>query len=1242
MENGNDTEQVQEENEEDYQEQLNTKIEKFFETTPYLSSRDELDSFLSAIDLLDLWSTEEEKDTFWDFIYKYNKDSKIDCEGAKKGLNDFLNQGESSSPNLEEWNDDSSNLKAERKESKDLLLTRLSRLSNRAIRSRSGNRLALNRYKQRAIEEYEYLDNNSLIQFKKIFTLLKVKKSDGKINLDDLREICANHKFIKIDINEIWKYLSLLVNEENIQNLENKTELEINSDIMEEVESFISQKFANEDIEYDSDNLDEEETGDKKENLEEIMLDLIEKIIEHENEIDDNRKILSNINREIKNINENEMEYQKEAINKKILEINEYLSKSHEQIQLNMKKLELLKTNILKVNNNIKIMKDDYKNLFEKYNSNQQVDMDEETERLLDENLMLTQIKENKENEIEKLLEEKKEMKKDYQNMLMQYQDSIREKNELTKEISELKIDNYKLKGDYDKLINDVINKIDKDKKNKKNGKFDNDSYENQIKEIKSINNANIDEGEKISRKKDIFNNMANEKLINYIVEIELVNQTLSNERNKREQKILELTQQNVDLNNLMKTIKDKNVDLEEEMKKMQKKIENLNNDVKNNEMFKPSVAMNSLTRISRLSKLNTSGINSQKFNPQKSGNFGNKKVIEKFKLKDRNINQKKLNASAFNKAQNISMDLYGVKEVEDEEEDPENKKKDNLNINKSEMNFNGSKTDDMGFSSNNGIYFDSLEKNNNEMGIGGKKEFNIDSNNKENTDFYNDTSGGVIFDGSIYDVDNNNNFIETNDNISIKNENNKKNNNNMNQTQSNLFFESMPQNNNLDLKKKDSETSEEFLTQKINKLYVDMVKDESNENLKINQIQNENSININNEKKDIQNGSPNNDKDNSSMKQELSAGNSNNINLIGQNKNDKKESEIILEKSNQNEIITINSNDKNEDNQNEINSSGFSMSSKKNSDDFKLDLFSNVNLSESNGNQINYSRLSKAELNQLRNNNYDYYSLFQEESVQRKLKEEKDNCNEFNIYSDLIFFLTEKKHLIKRYIMITPTHIYVIDPKEMIFSHTIKKENILSFQISNKNVNIVMFQIHKGDNILIQTLRRMDLLSYLRDNYRNKNSLIKIKYEDQFEVNIKGKISVILVKDEIFSGLSNFDGAQKIGYLFVYKGKYIVNIFKEKFFILTSIGLIMFDDPSSPPSKLYPIIGSKYVKLEGTKYGRENCFQITLLSGKVKVFATRKQREMESWLNEFKKINDEFDKKMKQLDTINKKLING
>ena len=114
------------------------------------------------------------------------------------------------------------------------------------------------------------------------------------------------------------------------------------------------------------------------------------------------------------------------------------------------------------------------------------------------------------------------------------------------------------------------------------------------------------------------------------------------------------------------------------------------------------------------------------------------------------------------------------------------------------------------------------------------------------------------------------------------------------------------------------------------------------------------------------------------------------------------------------------------------------------------------------------------------------------------------------------------------------------------------------------------MFEIAGGDNILIETLRRMDLLSYLKETYRNKKTLITIKFQDYFEVKIKGKTQKILVKDKIFSNLSNFDGAQKIGYLFVYIGTYIVPIFKEKLFVLTSIGLIMFDEPSSPPSKLY------------------------------------------------------------------------
>lgn len=49
--------------------------------------------------------------------------------------------------------------------------------------------------------------------------------------------------------------------------------------------------------------------------------------------------------------------------------------------------------------------------------------------------------------------------------------------------------------------------------------------------------------------------------------------------------------------------------------------ISNLQNEVKTNEVFRPSKAMNSQIRISRISKLNTEGINARKFNAFKVEN---------------------------------------------------------------------------------------------------------------------------------------------------------------------------------------------------------------------------------------------------------------------------------------------------------------------------------------------------------------------------------------------------------------------------------------------------------------------------------------------------------------------------------------------------------------------------------------------------------------------------------------------
>jgi len=162
------------------QDELNIKVKKFFETTSYISSHDEFDNFLSKTDLLEIWNSESEKDTLWQYMSKFMKNSKIDCDAALKGINSFLTQDDEEPETKEEEQNKSSSKKKEEKDIKETLFIRLSRLSNRALGEKSGNKLALNRYKQRAIDQYDCLDNDSLIQFKKIFTLLKYKLNNGK------------------------------------------------------------------------------------------------------------------------------------------------------------------------------------------------------------------------------------------------------------------------------------------------------------------------------------------------------------------------------------------------------------------------------------------------------------------------------------------------------------------------------------------------------------------------------------------------------------------------------------------------------------------------------------------------------------------------------------------------------------------------------------------------------------------------------------------------------------------------------------------------------------------------------------------------------------------------------------------------------------------------------------------------------------------------------------------------------
>ena len=1347
------TEEDQNNDQDMFEEQLISKIKTYYQNNPEITSRSELDNFLQAIDLLEIWDSEEEKETVWNYISKYMNDSKINCDGAIKGIKDLLTQDE------------------EKENPQETIYSRVSRLSNKNSEPTFVNQLTLNKNKQKAIEEYDFLDNDSLLQFKKIFVLSKINKDKNIITFKEIQKICKSYKFIKIDYNDVWKYLYFLSGNdiEKISYDEN-SKININKEIIKEVESLIDTKLINEDFDSDEfenndsddSHIEEDRDNENNENNDNIetylnegenALELVDKIMKKEMSLKDNSNILTEIKNKLKLFNDSmketslkilngeennsqEIDHIHSLINERIEQIEKFNFKLIKTNSVNINKIDQLRSKIEKMNSNTQIMDEDYKALLEKYNNNQQVDIDEETERLLDENMMLTQEKEMRDNQIEELLSEKKNLKKNYEDLRIQLEEVINEKNDIVKEYSELKLSHFNLKNEYESLVNNVVNKIEQknredEEKNKKAKKKEKkllekcvsditessytgkiSDYDEQIKELLKINGMTLSEAEKIAKKRAILKQMAYDKLINYILELDKSISSLNYEKNSWTNKMDELISKLNVTNTENKTLKQINSNLEADNENLKKKVENLSTDIKNNEIFRPSIAMNSQMRISRMSKLNTVGINQQKFGI--SGNTHKKKIIGTSKLKDKNINLQIGSQGQKTKFEEITKDLYGVKEDENEDEDEKNVVEENKKKNEVMSSSNENNINIMGDNKEKekNLKIENDNKNNN-INIQSSNNINLEINNTSNN---NDKNNNFIINevenindinlvgitSSPFEINNtislsetntiispsnannnnpssNNNFEINNSNLNI-NANSDKNNNTQQHTITTSFFEQKPstiENNNtiitnnetlltnshqIDNIQKVSNNLETLSTKKNDNYNISNTLTDTDilqSNININDVLTTNNNKIDTINNDNENKSVYSERNTTVVNNEQASGVLEDIIFSGVQQegftvdNSFKKS-IVSNQSDSSISISLSKTNtakghvigksmvesglrKNLNDFSESNSS-ISINDNKNNNNKNI-ISHNYSQSSSGFNVINTlsKNQSKIELEELRNNNNDYYSLYQEDYVQKELIQQKDKCTEFNIYSDQIYLLTAKKHLSKRYLLLTPSNLYIIEPKEMIFTHVISKNKITSIVISNKNINIIVFQFDDGENLLIETLRRMDLLYYLKEFYRTNSKAIAFKYEDKFSLKIKNKLINLTVFDKIFTNLSNFDGAQKIGFLRKYKGKIITRIFTERLAVLTSIGLILFDDPTSPPEKLYPIIGSTIKKIEGNKYGRENCFEITLLSGAVKVFSAHKKRECDSWLQEFERIQKEFQDKMKKLDTVSK-----
>ena len=1327
--------------------EVDTKIDNYFSANNNeLLSYENLDDFLKEIGLYDLWNSEEEKDELWQALMKYSANDKVDAEGAKKGLHDLLNKEDDDNNNQE----DNDNEIKENKEGN--LLTRISRLTKT---DGTMNKLVLNKYKQKAYDEYDSLDNQTLIQFKKIFKLLNIDE-EGKniISVQTIEKIVEKNKFIKLDKNEIIKYINFLSCDD--KPLEEINTITINNTIYSEIDALLQEKLMDEDLDnYEEDEDDEGEKGEdpldildeiqrkiesNKDNslaLKEMKNTLVQ---ENKNFSDTVIKIIQETNEENQNENINIIEEMGVEAKEKIDKFDEYILNMTKEQQSTIKKLHSLKKSIVHFNNEMSTLKEDYKAIYEKYNNNQDIEADEQMERLLDENMTLNQEINSKKDEISQLLNERAEKDNEINSLYLKIEEGQKLENDLKKQITELKIAAAKSKEEYDNLMDNVMSKMEEKEKEEKmernrikemlekqlKTEGDKDNSEN-IKALNEIDNMNISLTDKLMKKKQILSQLSHEQLMEYTLKLERLNINIKSDKNKKEQKIKELEEKlnklNQEITGNKKEIGSKNI----EIKRLQKTITDLKKEVKANEIYRPSIAMNTQMRVSRISKLNTIGINALKFKDLKAENEvknsndysknvsfnidGKKQFQTSSKLKDKFTNEKKQNNFS---PQNIMNTMYGDDKID---EDAEQDDKDDADETKEKKEFEISKNAEENIEG---------EKNNNFTPTQNGIEFNVQSDiniNQEGGEIVVDNINDINLGGNeqgLFDIKEEENANE----IEEQKDNTQKN-------PLNSFFDSKPDSKEINLQitsdkkeeninniniegERERETiqvknnnqmafggledmifremennDEEEEEDDINKLQLGRVSEFKTEFKNELQISNKYGMDFDGKKRkksshennikssgDIMQGisskallekvanSTENNEEQKNNKLDINSSNQINLQMSNEKKNDfqinneindkiedepkKEEKKQIFEISNSNNINVENKEDKNiiiKNNQNmpsnknsiEISSQGSTpmpLSNKSNNNKiiFEHTSNNNIQINERNSQKIK----NEKERQQIENNNYDYYSLFHESSVKLKLREKNDNANERNIYSDQIYLLTEKKKLEKRLILLTPSYIYIIEPKEMRFEIIFEKTELEKLAISNLNLSILILVRYKADNIILLTLRRMDLLKFIKEQYIQSKKPIRITYEDTFKIRIKGKIQELSVKDKIFSTLSNLDGAIKIGYL-QKMNQLIFKTFNEKLVALTSIGLIVFNDPHKPPERLYPIIGSKITKAIATKYKRQNCFEILTPSGETKVFSAYKERDLNSWIEEFEKVKKDFRDKMRKLDTVNK-----
>ena len=271
---------------------------------------------------------------------------------------------------------------------------------------------------------------------------------------------------------------------------------------------------------------------------------------------------------------------------------------------------------------------------------------------------------------------------------------------------------------------------------------------------------------------------------------------------------------------------------------------------------------------------------------------------------------------------------------------------------------------------------------------------------------------------------------------------------------------------------------------------------------------------------------------------------------------------------------------------------------------------------------------------------NFDNLYLKNYTKIINYIEDTNRNFNSYELFTDDCYLLDIKTKMRQYILTITNETIILFDLLDFSSNKIIQRSDLKKVLVSNENLNLIIFRFNINDDLILEVMRRRNLLEYLKKNVivgiiQDEIEFIKTNqfiYNEGKEIKKK-----ILYNFRIFNYFPYFEYCNYFGYLLRYK-QILKSKFVEKFIVLTDMGLIIFNNPLLPPKHIISLEKSKINKYKGITYGKPFGFEI-ISYNQTYIFFAKTEECLNKWVIEIQKITQRYLYDIKNFNFINESI---